>query len=464
MVQNGGERDSQASRGPRRTQRRVTRTGPILLVLLLCGVAAILALRWHWRHEFQRRIGAIRAGGYPATPEEHDAWYPWPKSGDNAANWIVGAATLHQEPPKGDWQRLGEILWRQDVDRPDPGRPLAEDLTALLEQYIRANSDPLESLYEAAMTPECRYPIDLSAGPRVAMSHIGKVRTSVGLLCLQAVLCAEQEDPNAAVRAVRAAMHVADSLRNEPVVISHIIRLYGWAGICATIERVLNRVRCTDEQLQTLSDAFDRLDVTTGLLRAWVGERCLMHPLFVGPQTFDRDDFGKLPPGALLEAYGALGLSAREGIIYLDFAEECLRIVQLPVCQYRAACEAADARYVRGRRGILLRRMTHGSGLFRSHVLYVARLQNARISLALERHRLAHGEIPQTLDQLVPEFLSAVPQDPFDGQPMRYNRQDGGYIVYSVGEDGRDDAGKMQPSKDARAGGETWDLAFQVRR
>ncbi|HNS21524.1 MAG TPA: hypothetical protein PKH24_13555 [Sedimentisphaerales bacterium] len=440
------------------------RCGPILLVLLLCGVAVILALRWHWRHEFHKRIDAIHAAGYPATPEEHDAWYPWPQSGDNAANWIVEAGAAHWEPPRADWLRLEEILWRQDADRPDLGRPLAEDLAALLEQYIRANSKPLESLYEAATIPECRYPIDLSAGPRAAMSHVGKVRTSVGLLCFQAVLYAEQEDPNAAVRAVRAAMRVADSLRNEPVMISHIIRLYGWAGICATIERVLNRVRCTDEQLQAMSDAFDELDVTTGLLRAWVGERCLMHPLFMRPQALGRDDFGKIPPGALLEAYGALGLSAREGIIYLDYAEECLRIVQLPVCQYRAACEAVDARHVRGRRGILLRRMTHGSGLFRSHVLYVARLQNAKISLALERYRLACGELPETLDRLVPEFLSAVPQDPFDGQPMRYNRQDGGYVVYSVGEDGRDDAGRVPPSKDARAGGDTSDLAFRVRR
>jgi hypothetical protein len=463
VVQYGGERDSQASQDARR-RRRVVRCGPILLVLLLCGVAAILALRWHWRHEFQRRIDAIRAAGYPATPEEHDAWYPWPKSGDNAANWIVGAATLYSEPPKADWQRLEEILWRQDADRPDPGQPLAEDLTVLLEQYIHANSKPLESLYEAATIPECRYAIDLSAGSRVTISHVSAVRTGVGLLCLQAVLYAEQEDPNAAVRAVRTAMHVADSLRNEPIMVSHIIRLHGWVGICATVERVLNRVRCTDGQLQTLSDAFRVLDVTTGLARAYVGERCMIYPFIVSPATLDRHAFGKLPPVPVLEAYGALGLSAREGAIYMDFVEECLQIVQLPACRYRTAMEAAEARHLRGKWGIVLSRMARGSGFCRSQVSYVARLQAAEISLAAERYRLACGEIPETLGGLVPEFLSAVPEDPFDGLPMRYNPQDGGYVVYSVGEDGKDDAGKVPPSKDARAGGDTWDLVFQVRR
>jgi len=61
------------------------------------------------------------------------------------------------------------------------------------------------------------------------------------------------------------------------------------------------------------------------------------------------------------------------------------------------------------------------------------------ILVAAHRHRLLHGELPRDLASLTPDFLSAVPQDPYDGKPMRYSRQQG--IVYSVGRDLVDSGG-----------------------
>ena len=42
-----------------------------------------------------------------------------------------------------------------------------------------------------------------------------------------------------------------------------------------------------------------------------------------------------------MEMYGAVGLAAREGTIFLDHMEECLQIAQLPAFQRPAAIEAA---------------------------------------------------------------------------------------------------------------------------
>ena len=65
--------------------------------------------------------------------------------------------------------------------------------------------------------------------------------------------------------------------------------------------------------------------------------------------------------------------------------------------------------------------------------------------VALERHRLAHGEYPKELAQLVPAFLPAVPQDLFDEQPLKYAREGDSYILYSVGENMVDDGGVPPP-------------------
>ncbi len=61
--------------------------------------------------------------------------------------------------------------------------------------------------------------------------------------------------------------------------------------------------------------------------------------------------------------------------------------------------------------------------------------------LAVERYRHKHKKLPERLEQLVPEFLEAVPADPYNGKLLRYVVRDGQPIVYSVGKNRKDDGG-----------------------
>ena len=68
--------------------------------------------------------------------------------------------------------------------------------------------------------------------------------------------------------------------------------------------------------------------------------------------------------------------------------------------------------------------------------------QMAIAAIALKRYQLKHGNYPPDLNSLVPEFVPKVPLDPVDGQPLRYRRNaDGTFLLYSVGENGKDDGG-----------------------
>jgi len=55
-----------------------------------------------------------------------------------------------------------------------------------------------------------------------------------------------------------------------------------------------------------------------------------------------------------------------------------------------------------------------------------------RSAAALLAWKVKHGAFPATLS----EAISPVPADPFDGKPLRYQREGGGFMVYSVGKDG----------------------------
>lgn len=81
-------------------------------------------------------------------------------------------------------------------------------------------------------------------------------------------------------------------------------------------------------------------------------------------------------------------------------------------------------------------------------VLAHARIILARFALACELFRSARGQYPERLEELAPEFLPEIPPDPFTGKPFVYKRKGKGFIVYSVGENLKDDGG----AKDYAAG------------
>ena len=66
----------------------------------------------------------------------------------------------------------------------------------------------------------------------------------------------------------------------------------------------------------------------------------------------------------------------------------------------------------------------------------------ARVAIALERYRLAHGEFPESLDALAPQFMEKIPHDIINAQPLHYRRTaDGQFVLYSVGWNETDDGG-----------------------
>lgn len=95
------------------------------------------------------------------------------------------------------------------------------------------------------------------------------------------------------------------------------------------------------------------------------------------------------------------------------------------------------------------------------------RIDNARVSavavvLAAQEFHRRHDEFPVALEELVPDYLDAVPFDPMDatGAPLRYRRDaDGHAIVWSIGRDETDDSGHFGDPKVIDK-----DAGFRIRR
>jgi hypothetical protein len=80
------------------------------------------------------------------------------------------------------------------------------------------------------------------------------------------------------------------------------------------------------------------------------------------------------------------------------------------------------------------------------------------VSLALRAYKLEHAIYPSTLTALVPSYLDAVPDDPFNiSEPLKYRLTSTGYVLYSIGPDGNDDGGRpiFDPSQQTPGPGQT---------
>jgi hypothetical protein len=67
---------------------------------------------------------------------------------------------------------------------------------------------------------------------------------------------------------------------------------------------------------------------------------------------------------------------------------------------------------------------------------------NLDLAFALHAYKKDTGKYPAKLADLTPKYLPVVPDDLFSGKPLIYKPTDSGYLLYSVGANGKDDGGR----------------------
>ena len=75
---------------------------------------------------------------------------------------------------------------------------------------------------------------------------------------------------------------------------------------------------------------------------------------------------------------------------------------------------------------------------------------------ALAVYHAEHGTYPERLGELVPTYLDALPLDKFSDNALVYAARENGFLIYSVGVNGKDEGGRMSGA------GSPDDIAFEV--
>jgi hypothetical protein len=265
---------------------------------------------------------------------------------------------------------------------------------------------------------------------------------------------------------------LSHSLVKEPLVRSYLARLECQRIAIGSLQNLLSKTELTDAQLDFIGDALEKAEDQRGLARAFIGQRCIgiygfdmlgntldltLLPLArshsFGQRVFVNLNVFFSSPAYL---YGLCGLLRWDELHYLRFMDRYIQTAQMAFPErIDAAQELARVLVQQGRlhafsRGWL--RGMNGPRVILKDASITASLRAARIAVAIERFRLARGELPHALSDLDPFGLRTLPSDPFDGQPLRYRKLARGYALYGVGEDAADSSDRKK------------DVAFLVER
>jgi hypothetical protein len=423
----------------------------VLFVLIAVLAALFVIFKVTISAKVNKRIEAIKKAGFPVTCEQLEAWYVFPKGDDNAADILLRAFSEYYQ-----WkdEYLKDLPAFGRVFLPARTESLSAETKKLVTEFLSDNQKTVELLMKGATKKDCRYPINLSAGFRTAMPYSEDIRDCRRTLKLVAVLAAENNQPNNAFRAIQSMFGLSNTFANEPVYESQYVRCSCLDDGIFALERVLNKVELSDELLLNVGKQLADVNIAGGVIRAFAGDRCNAIDLFqksAGKTADFYNSFGasNVVSPITVALYKLSGISDKDMLLYLDIVDDAIKTARLPQAEQQKAANKLGLKVeaVSKNRTMLSMIMHDFYRLILRSLTATTRCHIASAALAVERFRLAKGTLPESLDEIVPQYLASVPVDPFNEKPVKYKKLPKGFIIYSVGENGIDDGGKEE-SKD----------------
>ncbi|MGD9692720.1 MAG: hypothetical protein AB7G17_06045 [Phycisphaerales bacterium] len=409
---------------------------------------------------------------WPLYREAILAMRPWPEMTTKQCTSPVTCET--HRPALTSWlaeHATGMALVREAASRPGMGLCVASgvqeedrDFWLKLEVVTEESlQEPQHELFDGSVIS-------------TLLPHLGEMRHLTRLLAAEAVLAAERGDGERAAGSVVAIVRTAEHTREIPFLINDLVGVAQLALACDTASRMLHEHHdaFSAAQLRDMAHALSAHDGGGRVRVSLDGERASFHDFVQRAYSDDGDGNGRLvavldmfeedsvwtgprPRSVTSAAVGPLLMAAsaprHDLLARFDALLERFRAAgELPLVERRAEVARVESEFGLDRPDIwesnryaLVHLLTPSlTTVIAAGDLATMRRDAALTAIALELHRREHGTYPATLTELTPRHMPSVPEDRFVGRPMGYRLDEQGMpILYSVGNDGDDDGGRL---------------------
>jgi hypothetical protein len=396
----------------------------------------------------------------------------WPTNG---GNWQKGKLSDLQEWPTY-FRKFNATPAGKTDGFPVAAQPQSPAADVLLALSIY--NPALEELRQASLRPEARIPLNYGNGFYTTdelFPWLANLKRCAQFLQLRILAELENGQSGPALEDTKLFFRLTDSIRQQPFLISHLVRVAMTAINLQPIYEGLAQHRWSDAQLTELQQALAGQDYLADFQFAMEGEKMTAIETFekqrITRELKYREEISRTNKLVTI-SYHFLPSAYFYGneLAFAQMHEQF--IVPLVDVTNRIVAPAA----LRRAQAVVQAQMKHYSPYkiqaqmvfpaISASVTKMARIQAqldlACVACALERFRLADGKYPDTLDALAPQFIAQLPHDIITGQPLHYRRTDDGkFILYSIGWDDKDDGGKVFLTKNGTVDQKMGDWVWQ---
>ncbi|CAN5504731.1 hypothetical protein BH09VER1_BH09VER1_54930 [soil metagenome] len=352
-------------------------------------------------------------------------------------------------------------------------------------RFVLAVLKPEEAMLgrisELLKRPEARFPLDYTdVSPVNNFPHVVPVLYIGQAYTARALAEIQLGQSEAAFRDALDLIGLSHTTRGDPFVLSQAVRATMVGYGLGVIRVGIAAEAWTDAELITFDEKLKEEDFLPDLLKAMRGERAATNLLaesfeMGGPKRYElmvknSTEWEDRDKGTVWDRQMAV-LWMRAYLPMLMRFDQAYsnRLIQ----------EMIDALVASSWKGMMAKplheapaeyrlpffRLTHrftvsGASTWYATMMKLAYTQDivgqARIACGLERYYLAKKEYPESLEALVPEYMSAVPGDILTGTAMHYKRTEpGAFLLWANGWDGRDNGGR-KPERGKHDGDWVW--------
>jgi hypothetical protein len=364
--------------------------------------------------------------------------------------------------------------WSQPDVRGDDFTNSWDDFSA----YIAAQTPAIDLLHQVRERPKLDFQLDYSKGTFTLPTHLPPLRISAQLLDAATLNDLHQGDTGAALTNLLSQLALVHNDVRDDYLICHLVRLVIATLAVAPTWEMLQATNVTETQLAALQQNWSQLEFLRNAETIFVIKRIVTDGA-IQKSRESHEDFQRIFCGmGTGSSSPSVPTRLRQAVfenLWRAFESYSTQLQHLKRCQIileslRAMQTNRSEYYKADFDGMVSRlsalRTTNSmtvnnlgfndienrlevSGLINT-VSNTLRTEDQRrlvvTAIALKRFQLKHGQWPETLAELSPDFLPAVPIDPYDGKPLKYHSNpDGTFLLYSVGEDGVDDGGDPSP-------------------
>jgi hypothetical protein len=373
------------------------------------------------------------------------------------------------------------LVYQQKTNHPQPPNPpisrdeAARTLLVALQEFRPV----LDEVRDASQRPYARFNISYqeSDPSGILLPHLAACKKLAQLFELRASAELALGHSDEALADTKTLLQIADSFKDEPFLISGLVRIALLQISLQPVWEGLAQHRWTDAQLAELEDRLAKYDLAADCARTIRGERALSNTMIdflSGNRAQAASAISEAGQRSFRPTFLIPGGFFYQNKVYLNGLYQKFLLPGVDGANHQfhpdhvgPEIEAALTKELQGGFSpykVFARLLLPAVAKTQlKHALAQVSLDVAVIACALERHRLANGGYPNDLTVLTTRYLKTVPKDAVNGEAYKYRRNtDATFVLYSVGWNMKDDGGTVgmttgrNPSPNTAQGDWVW--------